>query len=67
MIDSRHATDITNAKSCTGADCGSNHYMMKVIERQRIAVIAKTKGQKDINYNTDKLKICLLCAIAKRR
>jgi endonuclease/exonuclease/phosphatase family metal-dependent hydrolase len=30
MIDSRHATDILNVKSCRGADCDSDHYMVKI-------------------------------------
>jgi endonuclease/exonuclease/phosphatase family metal-dependent hydrolase len=30
MIDSRHATDILDVKSCRGADCDSDHYMVKI-------------------------------------
>jgi hypothetical protein len=36
MIDSRHATDILDVKSCRGADCDSDHYMVKIKYRQRI-------------------------------
>jgi endonuclease/exonuclease/phosphatase family metal-dependent hydrolase len=34
MIDSRHATDILDVKSCQGADCDSDHYMEKIKYRQ---------------------------------
>jgi hypothetical protein len=30
MIDSRHATDILDVKSCRAADCDSDHYMVKI-------------------------------------
>ena len=36
MIDSRHATDILDVKSCRGADCDNDHYMVKIKYRQRI-------------------------------
>ena len=29
-IDSRHATNILDVKSCRGADCDSDHYMVKI-------------------------------------
>ena len=44
MIDSRHATDILDVKSCRGADCDSN--MVKVKYRQRIPTIGKQNTQK---------------------
>ena len=56
MIDSRHATDILDVKSCRGADCDSDHYMVKIKYRQRISTIGKLNTQKSIKYNIDKLK-----------
>jgi hypothetical protein len=56
MIDSHHTSDIMDVRSCREADCDSDHYMVKVKLQQRIAAIGKTKGQKSIKYNMDKLK-----------
>jgi len=36
MTDSRNATNILDVKSCRGADCDSDHYMVKIKYRQRI-------------------------------
>jgi endonuclease/exonuclease/phosphatase family metal-dependent hydrolase len=36
MIDSQHATDILDVKPCRGADCDSDHYIVKIKYRQRI-------------------------------
>jgi endonuclease/exonuclease/phosphatase family metal-dependent hydrolase len=49
MFDSRHTTDIMDVRSHRGANCDSNHYMVKAKLRQRIAAIGKTKGQKILN------------------
>jgi len=41
MIDSRHATDILDVKSCRGADCNSDHYMVKIKYQQRMSTTGK--------------------------
>ena len=56
MIDSRHATDILDVKSCRGADCGSYHYMVKIKYRQRISTVGKLSTQRNIKYNVENLK-----------
>jgi hypothetical protein len=56
MIDSRHATDILNVKSCRGADFDSDHYMVKIKYRQRISTIGKLSAQRNIKYNVENLK-----------
>ena len=30
MINSQHATNILNVKSCRGEDCDSDHHMVKI-------------------------------------
>jgi hypothetical protein len=56
MIDSQHATDILDVKSCRGADCDSDHYMVKIEYRQRISITGKSKGQRSSKFDKDKLK-----------
>jgi len=52
----RHATDILDLKSCRGADCDSDHYMVKIKYRQRISTIGKLSAQRSIKYNVENLK-----------
>jgi hypothetical protein len=56
MIDSQHATDISDVKSCRGVDCDSDHYMVKIKHRQQISTIGKLNAQKSIKYNFENLK-----------
>ena len=56
MIDSRHATDILDVKSCRGAVCDSDHYMVKIKYRQWISTIGKLSAQRNIKYNVENLK-----------
>jgi hypothetical protein len=56
MIDSRNATDILDVKSCRGADCDSDHYMVKIKYRQRISTIGKLSTQKSTKYDVENLK-----------
>jgi hypothetical protein len=56
MIDSRHTAYILDVTSCRGADCDSNHFMVKIKYRQRISVIGKSKAQRCSKFNMDNLK-----------
>ena len=55
MIDSQHATNILDMKSCREADCDSDHYMVKIKYRQRISVYGKANTQSIIKFNIDNL------------
>jgi hypothetical protein len=57
LIDSRHATDSLDVKSCRGANCDSDHYMVKIKYRQRISTIGKLSTQKSTKYNEENLKV----------
>jgi hypothetical protein len=56
MIDSQHATDILDVKSCRDADCDSDHYMVKIKYRQLISTVGKLSTQRSIKYNVQNLK-----------
>ena len=55
MIDSRHVTDILDVKSCRGADCDSDYYMVNVKYRQGVSAIGKLSSQRIIEYNVENL------------
>ena len=44
LIDHRHGSDVKDIRSCRGADCDSDHFMVRVKYKQRIANIRKAKG-----------------------
>jgi hypothetical protein len=56
MIDSRHATDILDVKSCRGADCNRDHYVVKIKYRQWISVIGKLNAQRSNKFHVDNFK-----------
>jgi hypothetical protein len=43
-------------KSCRGADCDSNHYIIKIKYRQWISTVGKLSTQRSIKYNVENLK-----------
>jgi hypothetical protein len=48
--------DILDVKSCRGADCDSEHYMVTIKYRQRISTVEKLSTQRSIKYNVENLK-----------
>jgi hypothetical protein len=55
MIDSRHATDISDVRSFRGADCSTDHFLVRAMVKQRIAIGKKMKGEKITRLNTEVL------------
>jgi hypothetical protein len=43
-------------KSCRGADCDSDHYLVKSKYRQQISTVGKLSTQRSIKYNVENLK-----------
>jgi hypothetical protein len=56
LIDRRHGSDVKDIRSCRGADCDSNHFMVRVKYKHRIANIRKTNGVKQKKYGVEELK-----------
>jgi endonuclease/exonuclease/phosphatase family metal-dependent hydrolase len=46
LIDRRHGSNITDVRSWCGADCDSDHYMVRVNYKQKIANMRKVGGRK---------------------
>jgi hypothetical protein len=55
MIDSRHATDISDVRSFRGADCNTDRFLVRATVKQRIAIGKKMKGEKITRHNTEVL------------
>jgi hypothetical protein len=55
LIESHHARDVIDGKSCGGADCYSDHYMVRIKYRPRIATSGRMAGQKCDRYEVTKL------------
>ncbi|XP_055382796.1 uncharacterized protein LOC129612958 [Condylostylus longicornis] len=55
LITTRRASSIIDVRSCRGANCDSDHYLVRVTVRQRISNITKQRGKKKIKWNTEKL------------
>jgi hypothetical protein len=57
IIRTRHAKDIIDVKTCRGADCDSDHFLIRARLRQRLTASKKAStGKKQIRYNTEALK-----------
>jgi len=56
LIDSRHGSDVKDIRSCRGADCDCDHFMVRVKYKQRIAKIRKAKGEREKKYRLEELK-----------
>ncbi|XP_055378261.1 craniofacial development protein 2-like [Condylostylus longicornis] len=55
LVTTRRASSIIDVRSCRGANCDSDHYLVRVTVRQRISNITKQRGKKKIKWNTEKL------------
>jgi endonuclease/exonuclease/phosphatase family metal-dependent hydrolase len=54
IIKKRHASSITDVRSCRGPSCDSDHFLAKVTLRERLSNALKNQGRK--RWNIDKLK-----------
>jgi hypothetical protein len=55
MIDSRHATDLSDVRSFRGADCNTDHFLVRAMVKQRTAIGKKMKGEKITRRDTEVL------------
>jgi len=56
LIDRRHNSEVKDIRSWRGADCNSDHFMVRVKYKQRIANIWKAKGVRQKKYRVEELK-----------
>ncbi|XP_039291972.1 craniofacial development protein 2-like [Nilaparvata lugens] len=55
LIDKRHGTDILDVRSYRGADCDTDHYLVKIKYRQRINNMKKFRGVSQKKFDSEKL------------
>uniref|UniRef100_A0A8D8TNG9 Craniofacial development protein 2 n=1 Tax=Cacopsylla melanoneura TaxID=428564 RepID=A0A8D8TNG9_9HEMI len=56
LIDNRHRSHITNVRTIRGAECGSDHYLVLVKIRQKIAIEKRNKSNQTPPLEFSKLK-----------
>ena len=53
IINKRHASSITDVRSCRGPSCDSDHFLVKVTLRERLSNALKQQGRKRKRWNTN--------------
>uniref|UniRef100_A0A8D8X0K2 Craniofacial development protein 2 n=1 Tax=Cacopsylla melanoneura TaxID=428564 RepID=A0A8D8X0K2_9HEMI len=56
LISKRHYSSITNVRAYRGPNIDSDHYLVKVVLRERLSVIQNMKRTRQMKWNTCKLK-----------
>jgi hypothetical protein len=56
LIERRHGSDIFYVGSYQGADCDSNHYLVRIKYRLKILNVCNVKAQKQTRFNTSVFK-----------
>ena len=56
VINKRQGSSITDVKSCRGPNCDSDHFLVKVMLKERLSNALKNQGRKRKRWNINKLK-----------
>jgi hypothetical protein len=56
VINKRHALSVTDVRSCCGPSCDSDHFLVKMMLRERLSDALRKQGRKRRRWNIDKLK-----------
>jgi hypothetical protein len=56
LVSLRHLTSITDVKSSRGPNCDTDHYLVKIKVRKRIASIQKMEGVKPKKWDVPRMR-----------
>uniref|UniRef100_A0A8D8V6E2 Craniofacial development protein 2 n=1 Tax=Cacopsylla melanoneura TaxID=428564 RepID=A0A8D8V6E2_9HEMI len=56
LVSKRHYSSIMDVRACRGPNIDSDHYLVKVVMRERVAVLQNIKRTRQIKWNTSSLK-----------
>lgn len=56
LVNNRYSSSITDVRSCRGPNCDSDHYVVRAVVVEKLAVVRRDEVRKRIWWNTDRLK-----------
>lgn len=56
LVSKRHATSVVDTRAMRGPNCDTDHYLVRAVVREKLAMIQKDKGEKRMKWDVDKLK-----------
>lgn len=56
LVDRRHASSVMDVRSCHGANCDSDHFLVRLRLRQRLSTLSKDNKYRRTKWNIEKLR-----------
>lgn len=56
LVNKRRLSSIIDVRSCRGASCDSDHFMVRVVFRHRLSNVMSAKGRRKRKWNVEKFK-----------
>lgn len=56
LVNKRRSSSMIDVKTCRGANCDSDHYLVRIKVRQKLSSSVKTKGSRRTKWDVGRLK-----------